>query len=99
VITALVDDELAPVWSDDTALGGSSEALALTDGKAISRSAISCLDQLLGSGAAGRDAGRVPPSPISCLDQLLGSSSTHRDRVTGSVALRDGYCVELSRSS
>jgi hypothetical protein len=75
VITALVDDELAPVWSDDTALGGSSEALALTDGKAISRSA------------------------ISCLDQLLGSSSTHRDRVTGSVALRDGYCVELSRSS
>jgi len=36
VITALVDDELATVWSDDTALGWSSEALALSDGKAIS---------------------------------------------------------------
>jgi len=36
VITALVDDELATVWSDDPALGWSSEALAITDGKAIS---------------------------------------------------------------
>ena len=39
VITALVDDELATVWSDGIALGWSSEALAFTDGKAISPTA------------------------------------------------------------
>jgi len=34
--------------SNDTASGGSSEALALTDGKAISQGSISCLERALG---------------------------------------------------
>jgi hypothetical protein len=44
VITALDDDDLATVWSDDTTLGWVSEALVLTDGEPICRGSISCAD-------------------------------------------------------
>jgi hypothetical protein len=86
VITALDDDDLATIWSDDTTLGWVSEALVLTDGEAD----LPRLDQLRRLGARratrarARRAGRRPPRP----DGLTGHVGASHDLLRSAIAAR-----------